>query len=232
MGGAHHGAGRSLNAFDLLARSSISGAVPTRPEILHDHGYLTQAIVTNPYLAMRYGFGRGFDRYENVTMESEAFVALGKSLVLRTLRALWPGLVIADTGRAVSDRAISWLARHRQQRFLLWLHYIDVHAPYGDPRALGNKSFRGDLLRPDELRTAVGGQTPNAVGATFVSIARLRAGEIRAPTPRSRTRPERELHADGSTRHRHPAAGGGLRCSPERRVRRAQLRAQAILQPE
>ena len=37
------------------------------------------------------------------------------------------------TGREVVDEALAWLAEHRAQRFFLWVHLFEPHAPYGDP---------------------------------------------------------------------------------------------------
>jgi arylsulfatase A-like enzyme len=181
----NHGAGRSLHAFDPLNCSPLPDQVWTLTQALHQQGYVTQAFVTNPYLSMRYGAGNGFDRFENVTMESEAFLALERTLVFRLLTAVWPSVVIGDIGETVTRRALPWLERHRTEKFFLWLHYLDVHAPYGDPRAVGHKSFRGELLGRGTLRGLVGLNPDGDLGDRFVPIARLRSGEIRL-TPRQR----------------------------------------------
>jgi arylsulfatase A-like enzyme len=146
------------------------------PDALRAQGYLTQAFVTNPFLSMRYGFARGFDRYQNATMASEAFIALDHTLTLSVLTALWPRFAISDIGETVTGRAEAWLTRHRSEKFFLWLHYIDIHAPYGDPRRLGNKTFRGDHRTLDGKAAA--GPSDGSLGDRFVHIARLRAGEI------------------------------------------------------
>jgi len=168
-----HGAGWSTNGLDLLARTPLGSEVWTFVKALKACGYLTQAFVTNPYLSMRYGFGAGFDRFENVTMESEAFVALGDTLAVRLLASLFPNLVTGDTGVAVTARVLPWLDRHHEEKFLVWLHYLDAHAPYGDPHVLGNKSFRGDTLLS---AITPGGGTLGTL--PFIPIARLRAGEV------------------------------------------------------
>src|SRR5262249_19585953 len=36
-------------------------------------------------------------------------------------------------GRAVADEALAWLDTHRGQRFFLWVHFFEPHAPYGNP---------------------------------------------------------------------------------------------------
>src|SRR5262249_731103 len=63
----HHGAGAVTNRRDPLGRSALPEGSWTLAGALRARGYRTHAIVTNPYLALRYGLGRGFDGYENLT---------------------------------------------------------------------------------------------------------------------------------------------------------------------
>jgi arylsulfatase A-like enzyme len=168
----HHGAGEITDRRDPLGRSALPPGTWTLPSALHQQGYLTHAIVTNPYLALRYRLGGGFDGYENVTIESEAFLSFSQTTAVRLINWLDPGLIIGDRGEAVSARAEQWLARTGRSRpFFLWLHYIDPHPPYSRPGVSRHKSFRGDTLfapaGDDNLRL------------TSPDVARLRSGEIR-----------------------------------------------------
>lgn len=36
--------------------------------------------------------------------------------------------------KAITDRALAWLERHRDERFVLYLHYLDAHTPYAPPK--------------------------------------------------------------------------------------------------
>ncbi len=36
--------------------------------------------------------------------------------------------------KAITDRAIDWLTRHPDDRFVMYLHYLDAHTPYGPPK--------------------------------------------------------------------------------------------------
>lgn len=171
---SHHGAGEPVNGFDLMARSPLRPSVGTLAEACSDAGYGTYAVVSNPYLALQYGLGRGFASYENVSIESEAIVAMRGTLAGRALEWML-GSRPADTGERVSDvgirrlRRVASVRREDGQPFFLWLHYIDPHAPYG---CAGDKSFRGDTLL-SEIRHE------GPLGQRFEAIARLRAGEIR-----------------------------------------------------
>jgi arylsulfatase A-like enzyme len=56
--------------------------------------------------------------------------------------------------KVVTDNAVSWLARHRGERFALWLHYYDPHEPYDPPAETAARftaGYRGEL--PDALST-------------------------------------------------------------------------------
>src|SRR5207342_1142548 len=44
-------------------------------------------------------------------------------------------------GRAVVDEAIDWLSTRRAQRFFLWVHLFEPHAPYGDPGQTGRPAI-------------------------------------------------------------------------------------------
>ena len=199
----HHGAGIITNHRTPLGRSALPAGAWTLARALHERGYRTHAIVTNPYLALRYGFGEDFETYENVTVESEAFVSFSQTTVVRAFTWLWPQLVIGDRGETVSQRALSILDRfsgsrpvdsratnrgspqdsltrsdaHTSAPFLLWLHYIDPHAPYSRPGATRHKSMRGDLSFDSGSRVKRG--SASLVTLTSPDVARLRSGEIR-----------------------------------------------------
>lgn len=165
-----HGAGWSRSGLDLLAKSPLRGG-PTLARSLAEHGYLTQAFVTNPYLSVRYGLSQGFAGYENLTLESEIGETLRGVLVFRALRALAPELLPRDRADAVVDRAVRWLRRRHDRKFLVWVHFIDPHAPYVDPSEGAGTSFRGDTL----LGMRGGAAMPQVAQ---LDIARMRSGEI------------------------------------------------------
>jgi arylsulfatase A-like enzyme len=176
-----HGAGAIINDRTPLGRSRLPAGAWTLTRALHGHSYRTHAIVTNPYLALRYGFGEAFDGYENITVESEAFVSFSQTTIVRALTWFWPQLVIGDRAETVSRRACLWLdGAQRGRPFFLWLHYIDPHAPYSAPGATVNKSMRGDLsLKGSENEEQ---RALSRFTLTSPDVARLRSGEIRLST--------------------------------------------------
>src|SRR6185436_6434059 len=104
---------------------------------------------------------------------------LANTLAFRLATFVVPGLSASDVGASVTQRAEDWLRRHGSEKFFLWLHYIDAHAPYGDPSTAANKSFRAELLEPAAQTLALQSETKGRLGSRFAAIGRLRAGEIR-----------------------------------------------------
>ncbi len=83
--------------------------LPLMAEYLQARGYRTAAVVTNPWLRKSYGFARGFEVYHHL----EA--------------------VPAPRGPAINDLAREIIDRWKGEKFLLYLHYMDVHIPF-DPK--------------------------------------------------------------------------------------------------
>jgi choline-sulfatase len=91
--------------------------LPSLARTLRERGYRTAAFVGNWTLKDRLsGFAEHFGRYEEVFT-----------------RKRWLGLFKDEaTAEDLTDAALAWLTGIRQQRgpFLLWVHYVDPHAPY------------------------------------------------------------------------------------------------------
>lgn len=110
----------------------------TLAEILRDRGYLTAAFVANPFIASNFGFEQGFDHYDSSLAEGRAS---------------------GRPGSALNSAALSWLENRdgdeRSKPFFLYLHYMDVHAPYKSSphrleRLLEGVAARGDKQRLTE----------------------------------------------------------------------------------
>jgi len=115
----------------------LSGRATTLAESLHAGGYETAAFVSNPWVGAEYGFGQGFDLYNDEFQN-------------------WITSVVDITAAARN-----WLAsRKSTSPYFLYLHFMDVHAPYYAPykdysllrRSPSVASDR--VLRPDEMPDA------------------------------------------------------------------------------
>jgi choline-sulfatase len=114
---------------------AINPSIPTLATTLDAAGFATGAFVSAFPLDRRFGLQRGFDVYDDVVERGPD----GKPLNER------PG---PETAR----RARQWLDAHRAQRFFLWLHLFDPHAPYGDPETAASRSVAARY--DDEIATA------------------------------------------------------------------------------
>jgi arylsulfatase A-like enzyme len=87
------------------AASRLPSEAVTLAEVLRAGGYRTAAFVANPWLGSRHGFDQGFELY-----------------------------VRGERTRILLQRARAWLkGLAAEQRYFLYLHLMDVHAPYDAP---------------------------------------------------------------------------------------------------
>ena len=95
----------------------------------HDGGYETAGIVSNPMLHRDFGFGRGFDSYDDYTILLNVDVNLfdNKKRDSQAEKAV--------TGDAMTRLAVSWMKgkREKEKPFFLFLFYFDPHYDYIPP---------------------------------------------------------------------------------------------------
>jgi arylsulfatase A-like enzyme/Tfp pilus assembly protein PilF len=97
--------------FPLAARHKTLAA------ILKGAGYRTAAFVGAYPVAASFGFGQGFDDYDEGFHQSQV-----------------PGEGAERPGNEVADAAVRWLGERKGGGpFFLWTHFYDPHAPYTPP---------------------------------------------------------------------------------------------------
>ena len=129
----------------------------TLAQLLKEAGYHTAAFHSNPCLARPFNYGKGFDTFDDSLGKMDAArqqkFKLQMKLIMRLkpLKALRFGRSVVDflaklwrlpdsfsflitgppivRGEELTRRALQWRAAHRG-KFLLWLHYMDVHRPF------------------------------------------------------------------------------------------------------
>ncbi|MFQ5806218.1 MAG: sulfatase-like hydrolase/transferase [Phycisphaerae bacterium] len=107
----------------------LSQANVTLAEVLKRSGYSTAAYVAAFVVNRDVGLDQGFDTYDDV----------GKRHERR-----------ADE---VCGGAIEWLRRHAREKFFLWVHLFDPHAPYDPPqpfRSLYRDPYVGEIAFVDQ----------------------------------------------------------------------------------
>lgn len=94
----------------------LSAAHPTIAALLRREGWDTAAFVGSSVLKKRFGFGQGFDVYDDRMGDNRERPA----------------------GEVV-DRAVAWLGTQSGKPFFLWIHVYDPHLPYTPPSPFREK---------------------------------------------------------------------------------------------
>ena len=143
--------------------STLSPEVELISEVLKDRGYTTGGIASNINLAGSFGFDQGYDEYHYFGPDylAGAQESSSKLVIYSIVRAVWfklnKGLRFGDfyqDSAVVNQVAFDWLERHTDDRFFLFLHYMDPHDPYFEHEADG--SYTGTAIarvsnqHPDE----------------------------------------------------------------------------------
>lgn len=131
----------SLHGVVHNARS-LDPAIDTLAELLKERGYQTGGFFTGPNLHPAFGFGSGFDVYENATGEE-----LPEELFARTtteenaLSKIHNRSHHGLTSPRVTKLGSEWLAQAAKQDapFFLFMHYWDPHYNYEAPADYGER---------------------------------------------------------------------------------------------
>jgi arylsulfatase A-like enzyme len=126
-----------------LQNRRIKPGLPVLAELFDGAGYRTGAVVTNFNLLEGYGYGRGFQTYQEAwdqawgqaepdsPLPGDAHARLEALFGSPRMRAI----LQATDAQLVTDRALAWLPQTvGEQPFFLWLHYMDPHGPYDPPQ--------------------------------------------------------------------------------------------------
>jgi len=95
----------------------LSPSVETLAECFQKAGYRTYGITANKIAVPNFGICKGFDE----------FYAYPPLEVTAANKRLY------HNAAEINERALGWLASHREEPFFLYLHYMDVHGPYEPP---------------------------------------------------------------------------------------------------
>ncbi|MBI3449464.1 MAG: sulfatase [Acidobacteria bacterium] len=114
-------------------QSRISEEAKTLAEVLRARGYATEGLVANLVVSTRFGFDRGFDRWDQEP-DLTPLARHAHLLPARLVRAAGrdPGVRTAPAADMVS-RALDALSRPSDRPRFLYLHLMDPHDPYTPP---------------------------------------------------------------------------------------------------
>lgn len=112
----------------------------TLAEILKKKDYRTAAFVGAFPLDSRFGLNKGFDVYDD---------SYGSTNPVRDLS------FIERKAEEVNDRAIRWITENKEDRFFVWIHYFDPHAPYEPPppfdHEYAGREYDGEIAYSDRI---------------------------------------------------------------------------------
>lgn len=104
--GKFHGRAIEGRATDALSKDAT-----TLAEVLASRGYTNAAFVANPWIRAAHGFDQGFSRFDTEGADNDQLATV------------------------LVDRAKRWLdERQPGEPFFLYVHLMDVHAPYDAPQ--------------------------------------------------------------------------------------------------
>ncbi|MBD3222654.1 sulfatase-like hydrolase/transferase [bacterium] len=110
--------------------------IVTVAERLRAEGFATAALINNYYLESRFGFDQGFDLFVDRYQASHLSGFHPHHLLRATaLFHTWARLAREPGARNddTIDGALAWLRHRPADRFFLFLHIMDPHAPYAPP---------------------------------------------------------------------------------------------------
>lgn len=145
--------GKYPSEFDKYGLPSPGTPPLTIAEELSNRGFATALLSHNNFTSRRYNINRGFDYVDDVSPEARkqnnrgVFRLYVRNLIedtplmraaLKTnelvMRYLGRSLLLRnEDGKQITQRAIDWMEKADQKRFL-WLHYMDTHHPYLSPQ--------------------------------------------------------------------------------------------------
>lgn len=116
-----------------LFKEQLKRNTKTLAQIFKKAGYVTGAIVSCPGMNKWYGFGKGFDFYDD-----EIPRLADGSDPLETVDVKKRGTAL-KRAEVVIERALSWVddKRPKSKPFFLFLHFFDAHWPYEAPQKFG-----------------------------------------------------------------------------------------------
>jgi arylsulfatase A-like enzyme/uncharacterized membrane protein YbhN (UPF0104 family) len=174
--------------------SSLSEDLVLIPEALQDAGYTTGGIVSNVNLAESFGFAQGYDDYYYLGPDYlfGAQESSSKLIVYQLGRQIALGLFGGDEVRfndfyqdseVVNDVAFDWLDEHDDERFFLFVHYMDPHDPYFEHPYNGVGIARVSMPEPEpemaeRLQTLYRGEIEYLDANFGKLLARLEAAGI------------------------------------------------------
>jgi len=125
----------------------------TMAECFKDEGYRTAAFIAGFPLDSSFGLDQGFESYEDEMRSSLPMEGLQKN---PDGGVQWLGYqteCFENRADVVTEEALAWLERHREDPFFVMVHYFDPHHDYLPPerlRGVFDHPYAGEVAFVDE----------------------------------------------------------------------------------
>jgi arylsulfatase A-like enzyme len=141
----------------LYKNSLLPSGVMTLAGAFSAQGYVTGGFGNNVHVSPLFNFQRGFSEYEFLA-PTYLFGATEASSQLALYQAarqvnerLFSGKNVHNfyqPAEVVNEKAIRWITQHQEERFMLFLHYMEAHDPYFDHPYNGKAVARVNTPNP------------------------------------------------------------------------------------
>ena len=124
--------------------------VPVLSEALGGEGYRTAAFVSSFVLDGVFGYGRGFQVYDDALQTPKGLHELSVMRVWEQLRVRFGSISdLERRGDQTVDEALAWMmTTDNEEPFFLWVHLFDAHGPYEPPAPFDTRFYSGDPRDP------------------------------------------------------------------------------------
>jgi len=129
---------------------AVPPEVPVLPELMGQAGYRTAAFVSAFVLDGVFGYGRGFEVYDDAFIQPKGAYDLSLARVWEQVRVRFGSISdVERRGDLTTDAALAWLGTvDDEERFFLWVHLFDPHGPYAPPPPFDAMYYQGDPSNP------------------------------------------------------------------------------------
>lgn len=173
--------------------TQLSSAHTSIAEVFKNSGYHTAGFHSNPYLSTSYGYNRGFDVFNDGQNDINYINRLARKIRSHINAGTWTYdklrkiKKIFETASGGGDFAEAddvnqniqkWINDNPAEPFFLWVHYMDVHAPYNPPEEYLSDLELGVTER-GTLNNKIISQPSKVTEAEIEKVQKLYSGEIR-----------------------------------------------------
>ncbi|MBN2105756.1 sulfatase-like hydrolase/transferase [bacterium] len=132
-----------------IYKKRLDNSIHTITQVLKENGYQTAAFTGGGFVSGQFGFDKGFDTYTQIgrTLHTEIDIEV--------------------------QQTIQWLRKHQNEKFFLFFHTYEVHAPYTHNHFIEQNAYSSDKQRNIDAYDSDILYTDRMLGVLFNELERL-----------------------------------------------------------